>query len=367
MPVTPADTAAKRAPDWVHSGSVPRLDALRAVAVFLVLVAHWNWDAPLSRFVGPVFRLGVTLFFTLSGFSMTLLLLREHATSGTVSLGEFYRRRILRTFPSYYVYVIVSLGLAALGSAPIKWKYFGAAAAYVMCYMPHLENVRNIAHASYLAVELHFSLIWPVVLLCAGMRRAGQFLLVYVCGAPLLRYGIWALHIDWLDIDFASITEMSSAATGALLAFVVRREFFPRVGRWLSALPLFWAVSGMALLVLSHELSRSGKYRILLIDPVAAIGCTMIVGGLVLAQSTISNRALDNRVTASLGAISYNLILWQQPFVDTQIFGSYSPGWLRLVAAVAAATASYHLVEKPFLQLAERWRSEGSHRQTQIK
>ena len=108
----------RRTPQWDRDGGretarLPSLDGLRAVSIFLVLIAHlthrWAWSHPLQT----VSVFGVRIFFVISGYLITSLLLKEEGKTGTVSLRFFYLRRTLRIFPPFYVFVCV----AALGAA----------------------------------------------------------------------------------------------------------------------------------------------------------------------------------------------------------------------------------------------------------
>jgi peptidoglycan/LPS O-acetylase OafA/YrhL len=87
--------------------SIPALDGIRAIAVFLVVFYHLSNERPLPVFPGP---LGVLGFFVLSGFLITWLLLKEKEKSGSISLKGFYRRRLLRIFPAFYVFWIIAVG-----------------------------------------------------------------------------------------------------------------------------------------------------------------------------------------------------------------------------------------------------------------
>jgi peptidoglycan/LPS O-acetylase OafA/YrhL len=340
-------------PDWVRKGRVPHLDALRAIAIAMVIGSHLG-IIPKGIWAG-VFNghLGVTLFFAISGFLITLLLLREHDRTGRISLKAFYYRRVLRIFPAYYAYLLIGLGLSAIGLLSVSKGYWVAAFTYMMCYMPDLNLGWHIGHFWSLAVEEHFYLLWPLLLVLFSPSRACKIVIAYIMLIPLIRYAIWALQWNWLDIDFCSITQMSSIAEGCLLAFVVRGSVMVRAGAWLKRYPEGSVVLGLGLLLLSWLACRSGKYTILFGDPVNALSCCIIIGGLLYIRSTFMIRLLNNRIVLFLGTLSYSLYIWQQPFSGPSLVGDISSAW-RLIGIFGVALVSYYLIERPFLKMKER-------------
>jgi len=340
-------------PEWARKGRVPFLDAFRAMAISMVISSHFGISG--SGFLGSIFNghLGVTLFFVISGFLITLLLLREHDASGRISLRAFYYRRVLRIFPAYYTFVIIGLLLLGLGLTSVSKGYWIAAASYMMCYMPALSNGWYIEHSWSLAVEEHFYLLWPLILVVFAPHRAWKIILVYILAIPFIRYGVWALNVAWLDVDFCPITQMNSIAMGCLLAFVVRQDALGGLGLQIQKHSGLVAVMGVGLLVVSGGACGSGKFTIMASDPINAAACFMIIGGMSYCKNRVAGWLLNNRVSGFLGALSYSLYLWQQPLTGPKLVGDLAIPW-RLGALFAAAMASYYIVERPFLRMKER-------------
>jgi acyltransferase-like protein len=107
---------------------IPALDGLRGIAIALVLCYHFSFPPGIP---GPM---GVTIFFVLSGFLITWLLLNENERSGTVSLRGFYKRRVLRIFPAFYCYWFLSVVVLWLAHRKILWSEFGSAFLYFSNY-----------------------------------------------------------------------------------------------------------------------------------------------------------------------------------------------------------------------------------------
>jgi len=340
-------------PLWLRTGRVPHLDALRALAIAMVICSHLGMG--FKGIIVGVFNghLGVTLFFTISGFLITLLLLREYEGTGRISLKAFYYRRVLRIFPAYYAYLLIGLGLSFAGALSISSGYWVSAFSYMMCYMPKLYNGWHIGHFWSLAVEEHFYMLWPLILVAFSPARAWKCILLYVICIPFIRYGVWAFHWDWLDIDFCSITQMSSIALGCLLAFILRGDILGQASERFRRRPGLFVVFGVVLLLLSHAACRSGKYIIFFSDPVNALACCMVMGGLLYVKNPFVIGVLNNKTTYFFGALSYSLYIWQQPFSGPALVGEMSAMW-RLICLFGAALASYYIIEKPFLMMKER-------------
>ena len=141
----------------------PSLDGLRAFSIVLVLIAHVSLQYPwLRRFVEHVGNYGVRIFFVISGFLITGLLLKELTKTGRISLKSFYIRRTLRIFPAFYVYVLTVVILAWAGILILLPGDLLHAVTYTMNY--HMVRSWWLNHMWSLSVEEQFYLLWPTVL-----------------------------------------------------------------------------------------------------------------------------------------------------------------------------------------------------------
>jgi peptidoglycan/LPS O-acetylase OafA/YrhL len=156
---------------------VPCLDGLRAISISLVLLDHLPGCSgfPISLEqehawkLSGVGTLGVGVFFVISGYLITTLLLRELTNRGGIDLGKFYFRRTLRIFPAYFALVGLVGGLAAAGVIQLLPGDLLHAVTYTMNY--HSPRAWWLGHAWSLAVEEQFYLLWPAVLLLFGRER----------------------------------------------------------------------------------------------------------------------------------------------------------------------------------------------------
>src|SRR5262245_22242535 len=135
---------------------IPALDGFRAIAVLLVIFYHFGFE----KVPGGS---GVTMFFVLSGFLITWLLLKEHEKNGKISLKGFYRRRILRIFPAFYAYWLGLVFLLLITGKSILWPHAIASFVYLTNYYNAILGDPNtgFSHTWSLAIEEQFYLLWP--------------------------------------------------------------------------------------------------------------------------------------------------------------------------------------------------------------
>jgi peptidoglycan/LPS O-acetylase OafA/YrhL len=153
------------------SRNIPSLDGMRAFSVLLVLVGH-ETSSVLGRLPIGLFRngaLGVNVFFVISGFLITHLMLGELDATGWLSLKNFYIRRAFRIFPAYYAYLAVVGVLSLAHFYPVDWKSLLGAATYTLDYFP-MPLPWILAHSWSLCAEEHFYLLWPACIALVPRR-----------------------------------------------------------------------------------------------------------------------------------------------------------------------------------------------------
>jgi peptidoglycan/LPS O-acetylase OafA/YrhL len=361
-------------------GRIPSLDGLRAVAILLVLFGHAGGTRgfPASEETTYAFNVagfGVRLFFVISGFLITTLILKEHRATGRLSLRRFYFRRTLRIFPPFYFYLACAALLAAAGVLELDGRDLLHAATYTTNMVAGIHW--GVAHSWSLAVEEQFYLLWPVVIVLAGVRRSLRMAVAYVAVAPFLRVFLLAIPSTWVPMLSNGVgstlpTVGDALAVGCVLAgFRDRLWAMPRYRRLLESRG-FWLVPISALLLSfcdghwanGHAIAPLSALQALTgIDQVHALaafhnllGITLMNVGIMVSVDRLTRmpegRAgalLNARAMTAVGVVSYSLYLWQEPFLNRQ-----SPGWwaafpLNLALAALCAFASYRLVEKPAL------------------
>jgi peptidoglycan/LPS O-acetylase OafA/YrhL len=336
------------------------LDGMRAIAAFLVVFSHFG--VPLVS--GST---GVLIFFVLSGFLITWLLLRENDERGTVSLRNFYIRRSLRIFPAFYCYAAVYFGVVLVGRhARLVWPQALAALFYANNYYQALNGdpSTGFSHTWSLAIEEQFYLLWPLtfVLLRGNYRRMSQLLAGGILAIWVYREAlVFVFHVHEGYIYEAFDTRADHLLMGCLLAVVLRARMFPRFWSWISGRSWAAAATGAMLAISSVGESVYGHVyqdgiSFILTPVLTAVWITQLIA----LRGTTLWGWMNWGWVRYLGRISYSVYLYQQLLVDApkKLF-AHQPAAVQLAAAVIlitlTASASYFFVELPFLRLKARF------------
>jgi peptidoglycan/LPS O-acetylase OafA/YrhL len=340
---------------------IPSLDGLRALSIALVILSHTKSLLPSPIANSGLFRYviggglhGVQVFFAISGYLITTLLLREYNRTSTVSFKRFYARRALRIFPPFYAYFAVLAILWFIGVIPEHWPTYLASATYTFIYLPHPHGW-YVEHAWSLSIEEQFYLLWPALLLFAHRRaKSIPLALAVIALMPIVRA---VLYLTAPSPERAIITS-SSADTlmvGCFLALLRNRTVDLRMHRrflnaWAAAVLL---VTGFLLVpYLSAKLTTgiSGILTIALGNTLTALSIGGILIYVMENPQSPAGRFLNLRIVRHLGVISYSIYLWQQIFTGNSTR-------MRLyvyLCMLAAAELSFWLIEKPVMRLRTR-------------
>lgn len=342
-------------------GRIQSLDGLRALSIGLVLIAHTcgtqgvRWIPPAyspTRYFG-LGEMGVRVFFVISGFLITSLLLGEVRKTGTVSLLRFYYRRTLRIFPPFYVLLICVLLLEWAGLLQLWPRDALHAATYTMNY--HEHRAWFLGHTWSLSVEEQFYLLWPAIMLLAGRKRALWIAAAFVLLAPLIRIAsLKLLPVSQAGIGETFPTTADSIALGCLLAGtrdrLMQRAWYRALmsSPWMAAAPLLlFAANGI--------LNRWTSLGFLVGYSVQNLIIALCIDWAVRNPVSRVGRLLNSAPLVTIGTWSYSLYLWQQLFLNRRSDAWISSFPINLVLAFLFAAVSFYVIERPALRFRERF------------
>jgi peptidoglycan/LPS O-acetylase OafA/YrhL len=315
---------------------IPSLDGLRAISIVLVMLSHLvKWKHIPGASLQAYGALGVHVFFVLSGFLITNLLLQEHERSSTIGLKNFYVRRAFRIFPAAFVFLAVVM---CLYWRNIHWTHVAAAVFYVANL--DLSRPWIFGHLWSLSIEEQFYLLWPFALKKWHRHRVRILLCVFV-GTPIFRALLYAVKARGALV--ASLPVFADQlAIGCLLAIFAKR--LPRIPNYVAVL-----MTVAAILLPWYPATSASRSLVMLfvLRPLLHIS----IAGIVLYVIQVPNRVLNWGPIAWLGKISYSLYLWQELFCSN---ANLHYGYVLVLPAIGCACLSYYLVEQPMLRVREK-------------
>jgi peptidoglycan/LPS O-acetylase OafA/YrhL len=339
----------------------PHLDGLRAVAVYLVVVFHAGSEPFSGGFIG------VDVFFVLSGFLVTRLLVRDLTSRGSVSFERFYARRFRRLLPAAFVMLVVTATVVSALASPLEVdqaeEAFQAAFLYVANwyfvdqatdYFGADVATSPVLHFWSLAVEEQFYLLWPLLLggLYAVARRFGGrrwhvLRLLVAAGALASVAWAWSLRSsDPIRGYYGTDARAYQLLAGALLALtpglLARLSTFDRTARWAGVAGL-----GALVLVSSSWVEVDAIER----GMAATVVAVAIIASLEAARGGVARGVLSASPMVYLGKVSYGTYLWHWPVIwvmaRTLELSVLSTVALTALTATGLASLSYQLLEQP--------------------
>ena len=334
------------------------LDGLRAISIVLVVLGHAGFtrnggSLRALAFFGDVAHLGVVVFFVISGFLITSLLMSEREKVGRISLPLFYARRALRIFPASLAYLGVIAGLAIAGRIALHPWDLVHAFTYTVNYATNRSWY--VGHLWSLSVEEQFYLLWPFAF-AATSRRHGLWIAVsMIMLGPFARLGERVLLVGTpyrgLEMFPMVADSLAAGCTLALLrGWLEAKTWYTR---------LFRPLPSVALLVTVLVLNRFMGYTVVSVigQALVNVALAILVHRSVCCWRDGLGRLLNLKPVVFVGTLSYSLYLWQQVFLDRGSVSWHAAFPQNLVLAALAALLSYAGLEQPLMALRHRLRA----------
>jgi peptidoglycan/LPS O-acetylase OafA/YrhL len=342
-------------------GYRPALDGVRGIAILAVLAVHTNHLFGWSLLKGG--SIGVDIFFVLSGFLITSILLEEWTTTANINLRHFYARRLLRLVPALVLLTVVLLVVSGLlfstGEAMQTRRTIPIALLYLTDFFASLApqiSLGALRHTWSLAIEEHFYLLWPPVLLLllkSGVSRRGLFILTISLATALClhRALLYEAGVSPARTYYAFDTRADSLLIGCAAGIAVSWGFVMCCSR-LTAVAVALIVLSLVSTNFASPIMHEGGFTIL------AAATALLLINLISSEAGRFTRLMEVRPLVWIGRISYGLYLWHYPVFKWVKYAG-SPWPLKLALALfttfAVASLSFYLLEKPLLRLKQRF------------
>jgi peptidoglycan/LPS O-acetylase OafA/YrhL len=333
--------------DGQEKKRIPGLDGLRGAAIVLTIWLHLSFGGFAGvHFPLGVGRVGVCLFFALSGFLITNILLAKPYT-----FKNFFWRRSLRIFPAFYAYLAFMVLLTVLGFYRLQWLSILAAGTYTINWA-NVSRGWPLMHTWSLSVEEQFYVIWPLALLLIGRRWAPAVLAGFLAAWPVqkfIRKGVWGDESIGHALERATY---DSIVWGCLFAFLSANS-----GSRLRGLCCRRAAIYFPLFVLASQTWMAQSWPLFPFAPMRNLALAWIIFWVTENSQSWLVQMLQFKPLVWLGTRSYSLYLWHMPLCDSRLANMIN--WpTAVLLSLAAAELSYRLIEQPVL----RWRDAGERK-----
>lgn len=346
----------------------PSINGLRAISILIVVIHHlglhehildgtyqYVWLRPFTKFIQDG-HMGVNIFFVISGFLITSLMMKEESVSGSVSLKNFYIRRTLRIFPAYYFLLLVYFVLQLAGNIHLSPASWLSSITYTKYFNWHLDW--ETGHFWSLSIEEHFYLFWPLVFL-GGDRFRKYFSLGLMILVPVLRLNQHFNPISWIN-DLTIFMRIDAIACGCFFALYKDRIVEKMSSSW----NLYFGIAAVLYFFLRYfpaaalQIHESTEYIFIVLGQTQGTLGNILIAVImmysVFGPSGIWYRFLNTRVMDFIGLLSYSIYLWQQIFISGR------DQWMttfpqNVVLLFGVSLFSYYLIEKPFLKLKSKF------------
>lgn len=323
------------------------LDVLRGIAVGLVMLRH-AWPETFDG-AGIV---GVVMFFALSGYLITGVLMRDIESNGRVNYKRFYTNRVLRLVPAMLlvltVFTVVEMVIGPEGGAGRLFVSVLVGGLYLQDLLPFL-SYPGINHLWTLAVEEQFYLVWPALLLLFVRRRWLRVGLLVVIGTAV---AICVASVIMASVFFSTqvIYPLPTTWASALILGGAAFVFRERVSTMYQRAPVPLVIGAVVFLAAFSVFPDAKDHAITYVlgGPLVAVSAIILINAL-SRWVTIPNAAWEP--LRALGVISYGAYLWNGPATHWLIDIAHAPAWTTIPATIAAATVGWWMVERPALRL----------------
>ena len=330
---------------------LPSLNGIRALCIFLVIGSHADRSINFPEILKPYWKflfnggLGVNIFFVLSGYLITYLLIKEEAKNETISLGGFYKRRFIRILPIYITLLIVFAIL----------QFFGIFYFEPCAWLTSLTFTKNYGcgywvdgHLWSLSVEEQFYILWPIIFRFSGKKLRKYIAVSFLIVCPIIRVYYYRLNQNGL-YSFSFQSNADCLMWGCIGALYLKEiiDYLKNINQRVLRLGI---VIVILLLWQLQNLFLLGWFTVPFFKTFVSICSVLAFISYTNFKDGNSFKILNTRFLNYIGILSYSIYVWQQLFFAPEL-GIFHLLPFSFIAIFIVAFLSYNLVEKPFLKL----------------
>ncbi len=348
-----------------ESTKLPSLNGLRAISILLVIIHHIGHNKFFNGYeYGTIIRgvlsflqdgqLGVNIFFVISGFLITTLLIREEKLYGKINLKSFYIRRSLRIFPVYYFVLLTYFILQILSLIEISNLSWFTSLTYTKYF--NRGSDLYTGHFWSLCVEEHFYIFWPIAFMFGKkIRKYLAFFLILI--VPIIKLISFYFPVSWVH-DLTILTRIDAIAFGCLVS--IYKDYI------LSKLEKYWKyiiyISLGSLFILHFLPSNILDYNHFAViksfgtayGSIANIFIALLILYSIYGPKKLWYKFLNLKIMNHIGILSYSLYLWQQIVIFEPFHFNFNP-FVTVILIYLVAFTSYYFIEKQFLKLKSKF------------
>ncbi len=351
---------------------IPSLDGLRAVSILLVVLYHASdtVGAPefFHRYSHVLFSgsLGVYIFFVISGFLITSLLLREKTThDGKIDIKKFYQRRFLRILPVCYLYIFVIFLLNKVLNLNVQNAFFLYAITYTINFVNSGTGIWALGHLWTLAIEEQFYLFWPWVTKLS-LKKMTTLAWVIIIYAPLARIVYFSKTIALLHpkLKILLMTPFFKCADFLMIGCLLAISQYVHPDLWKTSILKNRYIFLLAIFLmwfLSFQYDKDDAPVLLLAfgKTIVSFCIAYVIASTITVKNNTTFKFLNHPLMVYIGVLSYSIYIWQEIFLFSKekLIG---PAWwfqifpINIGSIFIVSILSYHLWERTFLKMKER-------------
>lgn len=354
-----------KTPDFLNKSYYPSLNGWRAIAIILVVLGHAKATTAQYSFYHNFAEnfiyqnLGVRIFFVLSGFLITSLLIKEYIKTTSINIKNFFIKRTLRIFPALYIYLLCVLIVSKIIKVDLNLDNFLGPILYLNNFNL-FQGTWLTGHTWSLAVEEQYYLIWPIIF-SKLLKNIWSICIIIILSMPILKV-FWYYNPELKNVTLEPFLSNADAIfMGSLFSILSFKGFFTsRQPLWYNGI-LF--VISIVIIEMIYFFSSRGLYAPILLPFGHLLNNILII--FMIISTLINNKSiiyqfLNSKYIVHLGIISYSLYLWQQLFIiPTDLYNGKFSSFLifpfNIVLALCAGEISYQLIEKCSQKIREKF------------